>query len=548
MRKQLRKARSKRAVEAIYDAIVVGSGIGGLTTAALLAKHGLSVLVLEMHYEVGGCATVFDRKGKGQGYTFDVGVHYLGDCGEHGLIPSVLDALEIEPLNFIEQEPDGFDRLCFPDFEFQVPRDIEEYRERLVELFPKEKNGIDRYIKLLIQVWRLMQFRKAPARSLYILPRCLLALRYKDATLSEFLDTCTLDMKLRAIIAGQHGLYLQPPSRVSLILHSGVVSHLFKGAFYPSHGGQELSDRLAKAIEDNGGTVLLQAKVERILAENGKITGVEFHSKSTGPQIVKAPIVISNADPKQTYLKLIDKENISKKVYTTTQNYEMSPALGMAYIGVQRDFRGEGWSNSNLHVFPDYDFETIYTDNREQKFSKRPHVFVSNIALKDPDNDTAAPKGITNMQLMAMAPSSFEAWGTTEKAFLKGTYRRDAKYIENKKRFSESMMREVERVIPGLSDQIVYEEVSTPVTFKRYTGASGGTSYGLALTPEQFLNRRPGAKTSIKGLFLCGASTRNGHGIYGALMSGVDAFGAIFGSSARTKILSNSRRFSLLDN
>lgn len=545
MRKKIRKARSTNFSKTKYDAIVVGSGIGGLTTAALLAKRGLSVLILEMHYEVGGCATVFDRRGKGQGYQFDVGFHYLGDCGENGCVPTVLDALGIEPLDFIEQDPDGFDRFCFPDFEFLVPREIEDFRERLKEYFPSEGRGIDRYISLLQQVWRLMQFNKAPMKSLHLLPSCLLALRNKDATLGQFLDTCTKNPQLRAVIAGQHGLYLQPPSRASLVLHAGVATEFFQGAYYLSHGGQILSDRLADVIEANGGTVLLRAKVNRILVENGRVRGVEFQSRNVGSQLVEAPIIISNADPKQTFLELVEQQNVPEKVRSRALNYEMSPALGVAYLGVKRDFRQEGWKNSNLHIFPGYDFESNYIDCREERFSKNPHVFVSNLALKDPDNLEVAPPGVANLQIMAMAPSSFRAWGVTEAAFLDGTYRKEIGYIEAKERFADSMIKEVDRVIKGIGDQIVYKEISTPITARRYLGTSNGTSYGLALVPEQFLSNRPGAKTHVRGLYLCGASTRNGHGIYGALMSGIEAYGAIFGRAARAKILDKSRKYAI---
>jgi phytoene dehydrogenase-like protein len=165
--------------------------------------------------------------------------------------------------------------------------------------------------------------------------------------------------------------------------------------------------------------------------------------------------------------------------------------------------------------------------------------------LKDPDNLEAAPPGVANLQIMAMVPASFRAWGTSEAAFLDGSYRREPGYIEAKERFADSIINEVDRVIKGISAQIVYKEISSPITVRRYIGSSDGTSYGLALTPEQFLSNRPGAKTYVRGLYLCGASTRNGHGIYASLMSGVEAYGAIFGRAARAKILDKSRQYAM---
>jgi all-trans-retinol 13,14-reductase len=543
--KRQRKERSLAPLGERYDAIVIGSGIGGLTSAALLANRGLSVLVLEMHYEVGGCATVFDRRGRNQGYQFDVGFHYLGDCEENGLLPCILESLDIDPISFIEQERDGFDRLCFPDFEFAIPRNIEVYRARLKEHFPSESAGIDRYVDLLVQVWGLMQFKKAPLKSLGVIPKSLLALKYKDATLAQFLDTCTRDPRLRAVIAGQHGLYLQPPSRVSLMLHAGVATHLFKGAFYPAGGGQSLSDRLAAKIESKGGTILLQARARRILVENGRVRGVEVDSKRHGQTVVEAPIVISNADPKQTFLQLLDDADTPARHRRKVEGYEMSPGFAVAYLGVRKSFRKDGWRNANLHIFPDHDFETVYADCRNGRFSARPHVFVSNSTIKDPANADAAPEGVFNLQVMAMAPSDLAAWGVCEEEFQSGTYRRSPLYRERKERIVEAMLTQADRVLPGMSDNIVYREISSPLTMRRFTGATNGTPYGLALTPAQFLNNRPGATTPLKGLYLCGVSTRNGHGIYGALMSGVEAYGAIFGRAAREKVLRKSRSYSL---
>ena len=521
-----------------YDAIVVGAGIGGLTSAALLSKQGLSVLVVEMHYELGGCATVFDRKGKGQGYEFDVGLHYIGDCAPGGLIPRILTGAGVDDIKFLEQDPGGFDTLCFPDFQFRIPRGVDEFRQRLIEMFPSETSGIDRYIKLLKQVWGIMGIHSKPMTALRVLPQSLLALRYLNATVGEFLDTCTKDIKLRAVLTGQLGVYHQPPSRASLMGHAGVSMHFLQGSFYPAGGGQVLSDRLAAAVEGKGNKILLRTKVKRILIENGRAIGVEFENNALGTRFAYAPNVISNADLKKTMLQLVGEEKLSDAVVKKTHGYEMSPAMGVVYLGVKRDFREEGMLNTNLRIYPGYNYESTYQDVVENKFSERPHVFVGNASLKDPDNPNVAPAGISNIQLMSVAPSSFEAWKISESEYGNGSYRMSESYNEVKERFAESLIRETERVIPGLSKDIVFKEVSTPITMMRYTDASNGTSYGMSLVPWQFLHRRPSARTEIKGLFLCGASLRSGHGIFGAMTSGVEAASMIVGKRFAHSVLS----------
>lgn len=169
-----------------FDAIIIGAGIGGLTAAAILAKHGRSVLVLESHYALGGCATVFSRVGKGQGYDFDVGLHYIGDCGPGGLIPRILDGAGVDDIQFLEQAPDGFDTLYFPDFTFRIPRGAENFRASLHAAFPRESAGINRYLALLYQVWALMGLHSEPLSAYRVLPKSLLALRYLNATVGDF--------------------------------------------------------------------------------------------------------------------------------------------------------------------------------------------------------------------------------------------------------------------------------------------------------------------------------------------------------------------------
>src|SRR5208337_2039146 len=131
-----------------FDVIVVGAGIGGLTAAAVLARRGKKVLLVDQHMVAGGNATIFRRRG----YEFDIGIHYLGTCQPDGMMARVLRAAGIDDLEFEELDSDGYDTLVFPDFEFRIPKGMEAFRNRLCEFFPREKRGIDRYFTLLRQV------------------------------------------------------------------------------------------------------------------------------------------------------------------------------------------------------------------------------------------------------------------------------------------------------------------------------------------------------------------------------------------------------------
>lgn len=523
--------RFRRLERDYFDVVVVGAGISSLTAAALLAKRGRSVLVLDRHYVAGGNATIFKRPG----YEFDVGLHYIGNCQDGGFFPRVLASAGADAVRFREMDPDGFDRLVFPDFEFRVPKGVERYRDRLVEHFPSERAGIDRYIAFLEGFGALQKLSTSPSPGL--MPKAWPALRYLTAPLSRVFDDCTRDPKLRAVLAGESGDYAQPPSRASALLHAGLMMHYLQyGAYFPQGGGQIMSDHLANAIEAHGGKVLLNASVERILVENRVAVGVELHNKFTGRRSVRASKIICGADIKHTLLELIDSEHLPGKLLGRARDWEMSPALGMVFLGVKQELLakahpGREFPNSNFWIHTSYDQEREYRLARAGKLVDNPFAYVTVASVKDPTNEHLSPPGVVNLQVMGLAPSGPEAWGVSEEEFQSGEYRKSERYAELKERYASNLLGTAEKVLPGIRDHIVFQEVATPLSHTRYTNSTGGTSYGIALTPEQFLHKRPGPNvTGIDGLILCGASLRTGHGISGATMSGLMAAAEIAGN------------------
>lgn len=527
--------RFRRLEDDRFDAIVVGAGTGGLTAAALLARRGLKVLVIDQHYVAGGNATVFRRRG----YQFDVQLHYVGGCDRGGLLPRVLRAAGAVDLEFEEMDPDGFDTLIFPDFTFRVPKGIGAFRDRLREYFPREEKGIDRYVKLLRQLDGLVQF-KSPLATTLAAARSLMLIRWRNATFGQFLDSCTSDERLKAVLSAQHGNYAQPPSRASLLIGAGICLHYLQGAYFPRGGGQVISDRLASAIEDYGGKILLCARAERILVENGKVAGVELNNKWVGRRVIRAPIVISNADLKRTMAELVGARHLQPETIRRVENFEMSPALGAVYLGIRRDLKAEGHPRTNYFVFPGYDHERAYAAAARGEFPERPLAYISIASLKDPANVRLAPAGITNLQILSIVPSQPAAWGVSEAEVRDGTYRRSEAYCQSKQLFARALIETAERAIPGIGRQVAYQEVATPLTQSRFTGSTGGTSYGIALTPAQFLSRRPGPRTEIGGLLLCGASCRTGHGIMGVALSGLMAAAEVVGYGLVREVMTAS--------
>jgi phytoene dehydrogenase-like protein len=508
------------------DVAIVGCGLGGLMAAAHLARRGMRVACFDSHYVAGGCATHFSRRHASGRYRFDVGLHYIGDCGPDGKIPEMLREVGVEQ-QFVPLDPDGFDVLEFPDFRFRIPVSTDLYRERLLALFPGERRGIDRYLAFLHQMHTVAP--RVDANNGKLTPRLLLDIAlngrllalYQHRTLAAFLDTCTHDPKLRAVLVAQNGDYGLPPSEVAALLHIGLADHYFRGAFYPKGGGQMIADKLAAAVEAAGGTIHLRRGIARILIEGGRAVGVRTEPGHGGVFDVRAGVVISNADYKRTFLNLIDPEQVPAAYLKRVQQSRMGGAVFLTCLGIRGDLR-PGLGANNVWQFDDYDTERGYRWTPGEAPMPR-GSYITSASLKDPGTTTHAPPGITSVEVMALVPGQAEVWGVDPAGATSWRYKKDTAYHALKERIEEDLVTRLDRLLPGTRERIVYRESATPVTQTRFTRASDGTGYGLALTPDQFQGNRPGFRGPIRGLYLAGASTRANHGIFGALLSGKKA-------------------------
>ncbi len=505
------------------DVVVVGAGMGGLCTAAYLAVAGQRVVVVDRHSVAGGNGTVFTH----HGYEFDVGLHYIGDCGPGGAIPSVLEPLGIE-LTYREMDPDGFDTFVFDDgARFAVPKGVDRFRRRLHEAFGDETAGIDRYLEVVVGIdAELTGGGPGP-----------MVVEHLSSTLGELFDALGLSARLRAVLSGQHGTYALPPSRVSLLLHAALVMHYLKGAYYPQGGGQVIADHLAEVVRRHGGSILLQTPVEEILVEHGPegpaVTGVRLHVPSSKraagvPEIVHAPVVVSNADLQATVTRLVPPGSLPDDVVDTVRHHEMTLPLFVLYLILDRDLTAE-LPNTNLWLLGD-DVEEQYATLFAGELSDRPMTYITSASLKDPTNPRLCRPGQTNVQIMTLVPADHRWWGLHGDGPAAGErYRTNPDYRARKQQVRDLLVARAETVLPGLGASIVYEECATPVTHERFVRSTGGTSYGIAATPEQFGLNRPGYTTALPGLFLVGASTTMGHGIGGALAGGRRCAKAVLG-------------------
>ncbi|MCB1144127.1 MAG: NAD(P)/FAD-dependent oxidoreductase [Leptospiraceae bacterium] len=512
-----------------FDAIVIGSGIGGLTTAALLSRVGKKkVLVLEQHWEVGGLTHEFKRKGK---YHWDVGIHYIGKMPDDSLPMKVLRFISGNQLIW-NQMPHEFDHLHFPDLKFSIPSDEVEFKKKLIDMFPEEKAGILKYFKDLKKAnkWYLFNLvgKMLPSPLAFFLN--LWNQMYENLALTttgDYLNANLHDQKLKAILTGQWGDYGLTPESSSFLIHSIIATHYLQGAVFPDGGAGKIAESIEPAITENGGKIILSAEVTDLILENGKLQGVEAQHKRGEKKKEKyfAPIVISSTGAKHTYGKLL-KDSVSQSYFRELESLKSGKSAVTLYLGLKENPEKLGFKGENHWIYKSFNHDESITEQEEKLLKGKPtSCFLSFPSLKNTQasGHTAEIISFANFQL-------FQNWEETK------WKKRGEEYDNLKEIISEGLLNLVEETFPGFRDLVDYKELSTPLTYKDLAGRSDGEFYNLAATPERFRIKILDTKTPLDNFYLTGTDVSS-LGFVGALMGGVLTTSRILNPSGFLKIM-----------
>jgi all-trans-retinol 13,14-reductase len=506
-----------------FDAIVIGSGIGGLSAAALLARHAAKrVLVLERHYTAGGFTHVFHRPG----YEWDVGVHYIGEVHDTASpVRRIFDHISEGRLQW-NRMPDVYDGIVIGDRTYDFVSGRQRFADRMKQYFPAEARAIDRYLERIQEASRAARLffaeKAIPTFAARIAGGLLRSgfLKHASRTTAEVLGELTDNPELIAVLTSQWGDYGLPPGQSSFGIHALIAVHYLDGASYPVGGAASIASAIAPVIERAGGKILVSADVAEILLDaSNRARGVRM---ADGREI-QADLVISDAGAHNTFSRLLPPSSTARLgIMEKLDAIPPSSAHLCLYLGLRQRPGDKPLGGTNLWIYPSNDHDGNVRRFNQDPEAPLPVLFVSFPSEKDPDFARRHP-GRATIEAVTLAPYDwFAAWQDHR------WKQRGSDYDALKQRFTERILDQLEQHRPGIRSRIEHCELSSPLSTRHFANYEHGEIYGLSATPARFQARELQPRTPVRNLFLTGSDAAS-FGVTGALMGGVLSASAILG-------------------
>lgn len=475
----------------MYDVIIIGAGVGGLSCAAKLAKNGKKILILEKIPHIGGTSHIFERKG----YIFPMGPLSFSFPN---LVKKLLKEMGVN--EEIEFKRNHF-QLISPNIDIIYSQQWNKFRENLKRLFKRDKQGIDLFFKEFDKVinaikkvheWHpdfLIRKRKAIAAEQMLKTHkgeFDIINKYNKINSKDLLNKYIKDNNLKRLL-GSQGTFQPVMNMIHLAFMWNVMSK--EGIWFPSCGIHGINQLLYESIIKNGGEIRLNTPVKEVLIENNKAVGI----KTFDDQIYNSKWVVANADYKKVFLELINPKNLPEDHLNVVRNTAYTGSELCVYLGLDPKKVDLSKIRAN-HLFYRQKIENTITKDPENFKNKEIEICVwSN---KSPE---FAPNNKKSLVLRVNMPYfHFVPWRLGEK-------RRKEGYLEYKRNLAFKLIKTVENILPGLESAIEVMEIATPLTYSDWGQRFGGSVAGWSRDIKKIrLNTKLLTENPIKRLLMVG--------------------------------------------
>lgn len=497
-------------MNAQWDVIVIGAGLGGLGAAITLAQADKKVLVLEQSSKPGGYAQDFQVNG----FRFDVSLHAMDGLAPGGWGDVAVKALGIaDRLHFKRLDP--FYQAKLGNATWSAHADTLLLEQELIAQYPHERKGIRQLIDAMLQVFHEMRriredTRHGPPEG-NIAALFPLLVRSMNCTWDTFMSDYITDPALRALFSAEWTYYGLPGGRLNAATMAATwASYHFYGAWYPQGGVGAVVTALVERLHELGGEIRYGSRVVKIQVKDGIAQGVRL---SNGEELASR-VVVSNASAPQTLLELLEEDELPRGYRKRIQSAEASLSTFNVYLGLNAS--PETFTNSHELILCDEpDSNAQYAAIQKGAWDQVPFLAV-NYGLIDP---SCAPPGQAVITLMTLAPWNYRnVWETGGQL---ENYGANSAYQQLTNQVADCLIDRAERHIPGLRAAIREKVVSTPLTNHHWTLNHQGAIFGTAQTTDNMYLSRLAPKTWIPNLVLAGAWTTPGGGQSAAMISGI---------------------------
>jgi all-trans-retinol 13,14-reductase len=488
-----------------YDIVVIGSGLGGLVSAIILAKEGYSVCVLEKNNQFGGNLQTFVRDKT----IFDTGIHYIGGLSEGQNLNKYFKYLGImDDLKLKKMDEDGFDIVSFEEENEEYPhaQGYENFVNQLVKYFPNERQAIQKYCENVVTICNSFPLYNLNSEGKY--DSEILSLNAKQC-----IDEATTNERLRAVLAGTNFLYAGIEDKSPFYVHALSVNSYIQSSYRCINGGSQITKQLIKQLRKHSGEIYKYKDVCKLEVENNAVTEAKMKDGTS----VKAKMFISNIEPKTT-LRMVGEEHFRKSFFSRIDSLEgVISAFSLYLVFKPKTFK---YVNKNLYHFKN---SLVVWTAHEYNEENWPLAYMASMNASGKDEVWA--DGMTFITYMKY--DDLKEWEHTFNTTVE-EYDRGETYENFKARKAERFIQEIEIKFPGIKDCIKSVHSSTPLSYRDYIGGSKGNMYGYVKDSNNPMKSFIAPKTKLDNLYLTGQSI-NMHGVLGVTIGAVVTCSEIVG-------------------